>query len=101
MIITKRKRTWQYDMIVQGYIDPEYYLTRQLTEKSDVFSFGVVLLELITGTRAISKGKNIVREVLLDALLSFYPKIREPIKSYLALKGYCKTLTSTSAHLQP
>ncbi|KAG0566527.1 hypothetical protein KC19_7G070000 [Ceratodon purpureus] len=48
-----------------GYIDPEYYLTRQLTEKSDVFSFGVVLLELITGTRAISKGKNIVREVQL------------------------------------
>ncbi|KAE8659309.1 putative LRR receptor-like serine/threonine-protein kinase [Hibiscus syriacus] len=30
-----------------GYIDPEYYSTQQLTEKSDIYSFGVVLLELI------------------------------------------------------
>ncbi|KAF3776346.1 putative LRR receptor-like serine/threonine-protein kinase [Nymphaea thermarum] len=32
-----------------GYIDPEYYSTNLVTKKSDVFSFGVVLLELITG----------------------------------------------------
>ncbi|CAM6031767.1 unnamed protein product [Sphagnum compactum] len=32
-----------------GYLDPEYYTSQQLTDKSDVFSFGVVLLELICG----------------------------------------------------
>ncbi|MQL85410.1 hypothetical protein Taro_017952 [Colocasia esculenta] len=32
-----------------GYLDPEYQRTFRLNEKSDVFSFGVVLLELITG----------------------------------------------------
>ena len=32
-----------------GYLDPEYYNTSQLSEKSDVYSFWVVLLELITG----------------------------------------------------
>ncbi|XP_037473241.1 leucine-rich repeat receptor-like serine/threonine-protein kinase At2g14510 [Triticum dicoccoides] len=32
-----------------GYVDPEYYATFQLTSKSDVFSFGVVLLEIVTG----------------------------------------------------
>ncbi|KAL5708229.1 hypothetical protein ACHQM5_019048 [Ranunculus cassubicifolius] len=37
-----------------GYLDPEYMLTSQLTEKSDVFSFGVVLAELITGKKSIS-----------------------------------------------
>nr|GLL17807.1 brassinosteroid insensitive 1-associated receptor kinase 1 [Ipomoea trifida] len=36
-----------------GYIDPEYYISNRLTEKSDVFSFGVVILEVITGQPAI------------------------------------------------
>ncbi|VAH22185.1 unnamed protein product [Triticum turgidum subsp. durum] len=33
----------------RGYLAPEYLTTFQLTNKSDVFSFGVVLLEIITG----------------------------------------------------
>ncbi|CAM0878644.1 unnamed protein product [Alopecurus aequalis] len=32
-----------------GYIDPEYHATFQLTVKTDVYSFGIVLLEIITG----------------------------------------------------
>ncbi|KAF8036480.1 hypothetical protein BT93_C2259 [Corymbia citriodora subsp. variegata] len=34
-----------------GYLDPEYFSSGKLTEKSDIFSFGVVLLELISGHR--------------------------------------------------
>ncbi|XP_059429372.1 probable LRR receptor-like serine/threonine-protein kinase At1g06840 isoform X2 [Corylus avellana] len=46
-----------------GYLDPEYFLTHKLTNKSDVYSLGVVFLELLTGMRPITRGKNIVREV--------------------------------------
>lgn len=32
-----------------GYIAPEYARTRRVNEKTDVYSFGVILLELVTG----------------------------------------------------
>ncbi|XP_020273093.1 probable serine/threonine-protein kinase PBL7 isoform X2 [Asparagus officinalis] len=32
-----------------GYVAPEYALTGRLTTKSDVYSYGIVLLELLTG----------------------------------------------------
>ncbi|CAH8384183.1 unnamed protein product [Eruca vesicaria subsp. sativa] len=43
-----------------GYVDPEYVVTQELTEKSDVYSYGVVLLEIITGRRAVDEGINLV-----------------------------------------
>lgn len=36
-----------------GYVDPEYHQCYQLTNKSDVFSFGVVLVELISSLPAV------------------------------------------------
>lgn len=41
-----------------GYMDPEYYRLQQLTNKSDVYSLGVVLLELLSGCKAIHKNEN-------------------------------------------
>ncbi|KAM7276819.1 hypothetical protein ACFE04_018685 [Oxalis oulophora] len=37
-----------------GYLDPEYYSTQHLSAKSDVFSFGVVLLEITSGREPLN-----------------------------------------------
>ncbi|KAI3683781.1 hypothetical protein L1987_84296 [Smallanthus sonchifolius] len=37
-----------------GYLDPEYYISNRLTDKTDIYSFGVILFELISGQEAIS-----------------------------------------------
>lgn len=40
-----------------GHIAPEYLSTGQSSEKTDVFGFGILLLELITGQKALNFGK--------------------------------------------
>ncbi|WOL18240.1 calmodulin-binding receptor-like cytoplasmic kinase 2 [Canna indica] len=42
-----------------GYLDPEYLRTFQLTDKSDVFSFGVLLVELVSGRRPIERKREL------------------------------------------
>ncbi|KAH7300269.1 hypothetical protein KP509_24G053800 [Ceratopteris richardii] len=40
-----------------GYAAPEYVMTGHLSAKSDIYSFGVVLLELLTGKRSMDKTR--------------------------------------------
>ncbi|CAI5535745.1 unnamed protein product [Closterium sp. Naga37s-1] len=45
-------------MGTMGYLDPKYMETGQLTRKSDVYAFGVMLLELLTGKRAMDQTQQ-------------------------------------------
>ena len=65
-----------------------YYISQQLTDKSDIYSFGVILLELISGQEAISNEsfgvncRNIVQWVSLVTRKSskfFSPPMNEMI----------------------
>ncbi|XP_027332565.1 probable LRR receptor-like serine/threonine-protein kinase At1g06840 isoform X2 [Abrus precatorius] len=81
-----------------GYLDPEYFLTHKLTDKSDVYSLGVVFLELVTGRPPILHGENIIRQVnaayqsggiisVVDKRIESYPI--EYVERFLTLALKC------------
>ncbi|KAI3814702.1 hypothetical protein L1987_14346 [Smallanthus sonchifolius] len=60
-----------------GHIAPEYLSTGQSSEKTDVFGFGILLLELITGMRAFEFGKTVNQK---GAMLEWVKKAHQEKK---------------------
>lgn len=90
-----------------GYVDPDYHQCYQLTSKSDVFSFGVVLVELVSSmpavditrhrheinlsTMAINRIQNHALHELVDPSLGFDSdlKVRKMITAVAELAFQC------------
>lgn len=56
----------------RGYMAPEYVVHGHLTEKADVYSFGVLILEIVTGLRCnngigAKAGQHFLAKVLFLA----------------------------------
>ncbi|GJU68616.1 leucine-rich repeat receptor-like tyrosine-protein kinase PXC3, partial [Tanacetum coccineum] len=47
-----------------GFVPPEYAYTMRVTMAGNVYSFGVILLELLTGKTAVSEGSELAKWVL-------------------------------------
>ncbi|XP_073012077.1 probable serine/threonine-protein kinase PBL19 isoform X1 [Typha latifolia] len=54
-----------------GYAAPDYIETGHLTVKSDIWSFGVVLYEILTGRRALERNRPHDEQKLLDWVKKF------------------------------
>ncbi|EMS68149.1 LRR receptor-like serine/threonine-protein kinase ERECTA [Triticum urartu] len=66
-VCISKTHTSTYVMGTIGYIDPEYARTSRLNEKSDVYSYGVVLLELLTGKKPVDNECNLHHLILSKA----------------------------------
>ncbi|CAL9748348.1 unnamed protein product [Musa acuminata subsp. burmannicoides] len=65
-----------------GHIAPEYLSTGQSSEKTDVFGFGILLLELITGRTALEFGKSVNQK---GTMLDWVKKIHQEKKLELLM----------------
>ncbi|KAG6409114.1 hypothetical protein SASPL_132146 [Salvia splendens] len=92
-----------------GYLDPKYYTTGKLTSKSDVYAFGVVLFEVISGRAAVDTrleeeqhslagwARYCIQEGKLDQLIdqSLMGQISAAcLEAFVGIGGRC-------LHLQP
>lgn len=60
-----------------GYAAPEYMQTGRLTTKSDIWSFGVVLYELITGRRPLDRNRPRGEQKLLEWVKPYISDIKK------------------------
>lgn len=56
-----------------GYAAPDYIETGHLTSKSDVWSFGVVLYEILTGRRSLERNRPRTEQKLVEWVKQFPP----------------------------
>ncbi|KAF8387631.1 hypothetical protein HHK36_026284 [Tetracentron sinense] len=75
--------------IDQGYMAPEYVIHGQLTEKADVYSYGVLVLEVLTGRKNTSSFSNFEGHSLLSQIWGHFTsktliEILDPL-----LQGQC------------
>ncbi|XP_021724092.1 probable LRR receptor-like serine/threonine-protein kinase At5g45780 [Chenopodium quinoa] len=72
-----------------GHIAPEYLSTGQSSDKTDVFGFGVLLLELVTGQKTVDAGKGQAQKgIMFDWVKALYEEKKLDVLVDRDLKGY-------------
>ncbi|KAM5556407.1 putative serine/threonine-protein kinase PBL11 [Rosa sericea] len=69
-------------MGTHGYAAPEYIATGHLTAKCDVYGFGVVMLEMLSGRRSLDQSLPTVQQNLVDWAKPYLASKRRVLKVF-------------------
>ncbi|XP_042373043.1 probable serine/threonine-protein kinase PBL11 isoform X1 [Zingiber officinale] len=97
-----------------GYVDPEYAMTGHLDAKADVYAFGIVMLQLLSGLKVFDRSRPRHKQHLVSYASDFIyverrlhkfmdPKLGGEYKSKHAfeLAKLCGSCTSNSGNSRP
>lgn len=86
--------------VVLRYLAPEYAMSGKLTDKSDVFSFGVVLLELISGRRPVDPSQAPGKESLVEWVSGLRCPALTRLFAHLSIRDPVPLLRHDASHSQ-
>uniref|UniRef100_A0A0E0BGY3 Protein kinase domain-containing protein n=1 Tax=Oryza glumipatula TaxID=40148 RepID=A0A0E0BGY3_9ORYZ len=69
-----------------GYIAPEYYYRGEISEKSDIFSLGILILEIVTGLKNDSSSQEVSSRILIDNVRRNWLKSSQITPKYPSLE---------------
>jgi len=78
---------------IYSYLAPEYLTHGVVDEKTDVFAFGVLLLELISGRKALDSSQH---SLLMWVCVSFFPTSSSDMRH--TELNICHTFNSRQSH---
>ncbi|KAF3451834.1 hypothetical protein FNV43_RR07930 [Rhamnella rubrinervis] len=64
------KFTFMKKEVSQGYMAPEYYMCKNISNKYDVYAYGVILLEIVSGRKNLGRKANQLEFLVEDACVA-------------------------------
>ncbi|CAN6371456.1 unnamed protein product [Urochloa humidicola] len=71
----------------RGYLAPEYYYRGEVSTKSDIFSLGILIIEIVTGLKVDSNTEDLSSKNLINSVRKSWTKMPQIASNYPTLEA--------------